>query len=183
MIARCGRLLGAWNGNDSIRFDPGNHLGEQLCRPTHSLRDCDLRRLRFELLDPASQGTHVRDSEAPNGCALEVMPALAGFDEENPGPGPDDRDRETGKPCTRAEIDEGLSAAGKKEGERERLQNEATRDLVCGSVAGQIDPLVPALEDVGEEEQLLLLALGDLKPELSEARDQNLARISQTDSE
>ena len=77
--------------------NPGKHRLEHGCRRRNRLGDRDLRRLRLELLDPAAQRPDVGGPERADGCTLEMMTSFAGFDEENPGLGPGDREREPGE--------------------------------------------------------------------------------------
>lgn len=182
MVARHGRLLRARNDDDPTGPNPRNHDREQLRGAPHGLRDRDLRGIWLELLDPTAQGPDVRDLEGANCGALEVMAALSGFDENDSRARPGDRNRESGETRTRAKVDEGLRTGRKSLCQCERLQNQARSQVGRGSMASQVDPAIPAFEEVGEKEQLLLLALGQMNPQLREPGDEDLPGIRQVES-
>jgi hypothetical protein len=135
-------------------LDPRQHEREELLGLRHGLGGGDLAGLRLALLDPTAQCERVLEGEGTDGGALEVMATLPGFDQENPGLGADHRDRETGKARAGAQIRHGARIRRKLPQEGQRIQDQPLRDLRCGSVTGQVDPRVPALDQARETGQL-----------------------------
>jgi len=72
------------------------------------LRNCEPRRLGFELLDPPTQRADVLRVKVPNGGPLKVVTLLARLDQENLRFWTQDRDWQTRNPSPGPEVDDGI---------------------------------------------------------------------------
>jgi hypothetical protein len=131
---------------------PSEHPWDQLLWRCDALGYHEIAENRSHILDPAAYGLNVADPKFANDMALEVVTPLSCFHEEHSGVGPQDRQRQAWKSCSRTQIRDRYKVRQMGH-QRGRVQDQALSNSARIAVAREVESATPALDELCETYQ------------------------------